>query len=122
MNILIIDDDIDASELLKTFMEQNSHKVLQAYTAKDGLRELLSKKPDAVFLDILLPDASGLDLLKEIKTKDRQTPIIMVTGFKDAENVVRAFREGAFDCLLKPYNYDYLKTDILGKISPKAHQ
>lgn len=120
MNILIIDDDIDAAELLKTFMEQNGHKVIQAFTAKDGMRELFAKKPDAVFLDILLPDGSGLDLLKEIKAKDQDTPIVMVTGFKDAENVVRAFREGAFDCLLKPYNYDYLKTDILGKITPKS--
>ena len=120
MLILIIDDDVDASELLKTFMEQNGHKVLQAYTAQDGTRELFGSKPDAVFLDILLPDANGLDLLKEMKIKDKDLPIVMVTGFKDAENVVRAFRLGAFDCLLKPYNYDYLKNDILGKINPRA--
>jgi len=119
MNILIIDDDLDASELLKTFVEQSGHKVTQAYTAADGMKELVSVKPDAVFLDILLPDASGLDLLKDIKMKDKVTPIIMVTGFKDAENVVRAFREGAFDCLLKPYNYDYLNNDILGKIKAR---
>ena len=122
MQILIIDDDVDAAELLKTFMEQNGHKVMQAFTARDGLKEMAAKKPDAVFLDILLPDASGLDILKEIKSRDRETPIVMVTGFKDAENVVRAFREGAFDCLLKPYNYDYLKSDILGKMGPKARQ
>ncbi|OGR89008.1 MAG: hypothetical protein A3A86_02845 [Elusimicrobia bacterium RIFCSPLOWO2_01_FULL_60_11] len=119
MNLLIIDDDIEASDLLRTFIEQNGHKVLQAYTAADGLKELASKKPDAVFLDIMLPDANGLDLLKQIKSRDKETPIIMVTGFKDADNVVRAFRQGAFDCLLKPYNYDYLMTDILGKITPK---
>ena len=119
MVILIIDDDVDASDLLKAFMEQNGYRVIQSYSAQDGLKELALKRPDAVFLDILLPDANGLDLLKEIKTKDRVTPIVMVTGFKDAENVVRAFREGAFDCLLKPYNYDYLKNDILGKIVPK---
>src|SRR3989344_1255927 len=120
MNILIIDDDIDASELLKTFIEQSGHTVLQAYTAGDGLKELASKKPDVVFLDILLPDANGLDVLKQIKSRDKVTPVIMVTGFKDAENVVRAFREGAFDCLLKPYNYDYLKNDILAKLNPKT--
>ena len=120
MNLLIIDDDPDASDLLKTFMEQNGHKVVQAFTATDGRKALLAKKPDAIFLDILLPDANGLDLLKEFKGTDKETPIIMVTGFKDAENVVRAFREGAFDCLLKPYNYDYLKNDILGKITPKS--
>ena len=120
MVILIVDDDVDASELLKTFMEQNGMKVLQAYTAEDGIKEFTQKKPDAVFLDIMLPDANGLDILKDLKSKDKETPIVMVTGFKDAENVVRAFREGAFDCLLKPYNYDYLKNDILGKIIPKV--
>ena len=119
MNILIIDDDVDAADLLKTFIERNGHKVAQAFTAADGLKELSSKRPDAIFLDIMLPDANGLDVLKQIRARDKETPIIMVTGFKDADNVVRAFREGAFDCLLKPYNYDYLKTDILGKIIPK---
>lgn len=120
MIILIVDDDADSSELLKTFIEQSGHQVIQAFTAADGLKELASKKPDAVFLDIVLPDANGLDILKQIKARDKETPIVMVTGFKDADNVVRAFRQGAFDCLLKPYNYDYLKTDILGKIIPKS--
>lgn len=119
MIALIIDDDVDASELLKTFIEQSGHEVLQAFTAADGLKQLASKKPDALFLDIMLPDANGLDLLKQIKAWDKETPIVMVTSFKDADSVVRAFRLGAFDCLLKPYNLDYLKTDILGKIIPK---
>ena len=119
MDILIIDDDVESSDMLKTFIAQGGHKVLQAYTAADGLKELASNRPDAVFLDIMLPDANGLDLLKQIKARYKDTPVVMVTGFKDADNVVRAFRQGAFDCLLKPYNYDYLKSDILGKISPK---
>ena len=120
MVILIIDDDTDASALLKTFMEQSGFSVIQAYTAQDGVREFETKRPDAVFLDILLPDANGLDVLKKLKAGDKITPIVMVTGFKDAENVVQAFRQGAFDCLLKPYNYDYLKNDILAKITPRA--
>ncbi len=120
MLIQIIDDDAEASDLLKAFMEQDGHQVLQAFTAKDGGAQMSSRRPDVVFLDILLPDANGLDILKDIKSRDKSTPVVMVTGFKDAENVVRAFREGAFDCLLKPYNYDYLKNDILGKIVPKV--
>ena len=113
--LLIIDDDTDTAELLADFLEQSGHRAVKCYTAAEGMQKL-TVQFDAVFLDIILPDKNGIALLKDIKKADSQMPVIMVTGFKDAENVVSAFREGAFDCLLKPFNYDYLKNDILPKL------
>jgi len=119
MLFAVVDDDIEAADLLATFLEQNGHQVVKAFNGEDARKIFSSQNPDGVFLDIVLPDANGIDLLKEFKKSKNQIPIVMVTGFKDAENVVNAFREGAFDCLLKPFNYEYIKNDILPKI-PKG--
>ncbi|OGR82658.1 MAG: hypothetical protein A2902_07510 [Elusimicrobia bacterium RIFCSPLOWO2_01_FULL_64_13] len=119
MRFLIIDDDVDSADVLETFLTQNGHEAVKALSAGDGMEAFRSGNFDAVFLDIVLPDRNGIDLLKEIKKTSQDTPVVMVTGFKDAENVVNAFREGAFDCLLKPFNYEYLKSDIIGRIPLK---
>lgn len=116
MNILIIDDEPDTVEPLTAFLTQNGHQVSKSYTAQEGLKTFTLELPDAVFLDIILPDKNGIELLKEIKIISRETPVIMITGYKDAEKVIHAFREGAFDCLLKPFNLEYLKNDILPRI------
>ena len=122
MLLLVVDDDADIVEFLSSFLELNRHTVLKAYQARQGLEIFRTQKPDAVFLDISLPDQNGLAVLKEMKRLDSETPVIMVTGFKEAENVVTAFREGALDCLLKPFNYDYLKDEILPKIPHRKRQ
>ena len=116
MLLLVVDDDMEAVEYLSTFLVQNGHQVIKTYTGEEGLKMVSARKPDAVFLDIMLPDRNGIGVLKKIKSMDPEMPVIMITGFKDAENVVNAFREGSLDCLLKPYNYDYLKNEILPKI------
>lgn len=116
MLALIVDDDVETNELLEAFLRQNDHQVIKAFTAEEGLKNFTIEQPDIVFLDIMLPDKNGIEILKEIKLIDRETPVVMITGFKDAEKVVSAFREGAFDCLLKPFNYDYLKNDILTRV------
>ncbi len=116
MLALIIDDDIEVMELLSSFLEQNGLDVVKSFTAEDGMKKFQTHHPEVTFLDIMLPDKSGLNLLKEMKKCNKNAPVIMVTGFKDAENVVTAFREGAFDCLLKPFNYEYLKNDILTRL------
>ena len=116
MLLLVVDDDLEGAELLSSFLEDQGHNAIKAYTAQECLELFASKKPEAVFLDIMLPDKNGIEVLKKIKKMNGEIPVIMVTGFKDAENIVSAFREGAFDCLLKPYNYEYLKSDILPRI------
>lgn len=119
MIALIVDDEVGDVEVLETFLKQNGHEILRSYTAQEGLKLFTVHQPDVVFLDIMLPDKNGISLLKEMKTIDKEIPVVMITGFRDAEKVVGAFREGAFDCLLKPFNYDYLKNEILPRIPLK---
>ena len=73
MLTLIIDDDPEICELLESFLSENGHQVIKASTAQDGLKQFTIEQPDVIFLDIVLPDKNGLDLLKEIKTIDLTT-------------------------------------------------
>lgn len=116
MKILIVDDDENILDLLESFLKAQGHQVLRSSAAEEGQRLFFSEKPDILFLDIVLPQKDGIALLKEIKAKEPTATVVMMTGYKDAEKVVSAFREGAFDCLLKPINFDYLKNDILTRV------
>lgn len=117
MRVLVIDDDPDVLEFLKAFFGNLGYETILTTNAKDGLRELVVNQPDLVLLDIRLPDKDGITLLKEIKEIDRQAQVAMITAFKDAERVIEAFRLGALDCLLKPFNIDYIMSNVLPKVT-----
>ena len=118
MKILIIDDDPEIVEMLEVFFKSIGHQVAAAVTASDGIKQVVMYSPDIVFLDIRLPDKDGIEALKEIKKINKNLPVLMITGYKEAEKVIEAFRYGAIDCLLKPFNFDYIK-NILSQIKVK---
>ncbi|HOW27632.1 MAG TPA: response regulator [Elusimicrobiota bacterium] len=120
MNILVIEDDITLLELVKTFLEGKGHDVTVTTRAKEALKLLDEKKPDLVLLDIQLPDQNGLDTLSQIKSRFFDLSVVIMTGFKDAEVVVQAFRRGALDCLLKPLNLDYLQQSIISRVQKSS--
>ena len=64
----------------------------------------------------MLPEKDGLTLLKEMKEIDKEVTIAMITAYKDAERVIEAFRLGAMDCLLKPFNIDYIVNTVLPRV------
>jgi len=116
MRILVIDDDQDVLEFLKSFFSNLGHETILTTNAKDGLKAVVVQQPDLVLLDIRLPDRDGIEVLKEIRDLDRQAQVAMITAFKDAEHVIEAFRLGALDCLLKPFNIDYIMSNVLPKV------
>lgn len=73
-------------------------------------------EPNVIFLDIRLPDRDGIKVLREIKQINKNAPVVIITGYKEAEKVIEAFRYGSADCLLKPFNFDYMK-NLLQQIS-----
>jgi DNA-binding NtrC family response regulator len=116
MNVLVIDDDQDVLEFLQTFFVNLGYKVVTKDNAKDGMKEIVVNQPDLVLLDIMMPDKDGLTLLKEIKELDKEVAVAMITAYKDAERVIEAFRLGALDCLLKPFNLEYIINTVLPKV------
>lgn len=106
--ILMADDDPHFRQLLCYWIEKWGYQVIQAQNGKECL-ELLSQKPDVVLLDVMMPVLDGLDALKEIKKRDEQLPVIMLTADHTVEKAVEAMKLGAYDYLLKPVLEDKLR-------------
>jgi DNA-binding response OmpR family regulator len=101
-HILIIDDEASLRQTMARILQRAGHEVTTAANGKEGLA-LVSEHPfDLLFLDIRMPDISGLELLKDIHAKFPELPVILFTAQPDLNSAVEALRRGAIDYLLKP--------------------
>ena len=111
-NILIIDDEDAILESLETLLELEQYEVSTASDGASGIAALDSKSFDLVLLDLMLPDRSGLDVLEDVRSRDRETPIVMLTAYGSIETAVQAIRLGATDFFTKPWNNEKLLLEI----------
>ena len=88
--ILIIDDEPGILYSLETALERDTTTVVTAKTARLGLAAIAKEKPDAVILDVRLPDMSGLDAFDRIRESDPRLPVIIVTAHGDTETAIQA--------------------------------
>jgi len=79
--ILVVDDEPDFLKLIEVRLEANNYEVATASNGKAGLEAISSYKPDAVLLDILMPEMDGLEVLKEIRKNNKNLPVFMITVF-----------------------------------------
>jgi two-component system nitrogen regulation response regulator GlnG len=100
--ILVIDDDRSVRHLISKAFDDTDVEVMPAASADEGLRLLSGTKPDAVLLDILLPEISGLEVFDRIRSLDNKLPVIFITSLSSSETAIKAMTLGAFDYLLKP--------------------
>lgn len=107
--ILIIDDDADVLAGLAALLSHTGWDVGTAATGQDGLKKFAELSPDIVLLDVNLPDASGIDLLDQMKAYSEETPIIVMSGLGTIDIAVAAMRKGAETFLTKPYDIDNLE-------------
>ncbi len=108
--VLVIDDDLGTRESLR-MMLKDSHTVLLADSARDGLR-FLDDDVDIVFLDYILPDNNGIDVLREIKTSHPAIPVVIITGYGTEELCQKVFRIGAIDYIKKPFDRGEIKAKV----------
>ena len=80
--ILIVDDDPDIVESVTMVLQKNNHEVLQAYGGVEGLEKAKTEKPDAIILDVMMPDKDGYEVCKELKgdANYRDIPILLLTA------------------------------------------
>ena len=108
--LLIVDDDLSLLESLKMHFEEieedgaPSFSVATATSAAAALDVASEMFPSLVILDMMLPDRSGLEILKQLKEICSDAPIIIVTAYHDMETTIRAMKSGAFDYLHKPFS------------------
>ncbi len=99
--LLIIEDDESLASLLQEYLERHGFIVNTLHQGSNAVESVLEKKPDLVILDLMLPDASGLDICKDLRASWRG-PILMLTAMKDDADVVVGLEMGADDYVGKP--------------------
>ena len=100
--LLVIDDDRSVLRLVEKSFEGADVTVLSASNADDGMALIRRETPDALLLDIMLPEANGLELATQIRHLDAKLPIIFITAMNDSDTAIDAMTRGAYDYLLKP--------------------
>jgi two-component system, OmpR family, KDP operon response regulator KdpE len=106
-NILIVDDEPPIRKLLRMGLSSQGYEVLEAPNGKTAL-ELLAKRPALVILDLGLPDIDGLDLLKRIRQRQQNLPVVVLSSRGDEAGKVAALDLGADDYVTKPFGMDEL--------------
>ncbi|MES2295529.1 MAG: methyl-accepting chemotaxis protein [Pseudomonadota bacterium] len=105
MNVLIVDDNEMTRTLLRAILSGNGHKVVgEAGSGKAGLEQALRLKPDLVCLDILMPDANGIDILRQLRRKLPDMAVLMVTGKRDPKTAQECKSIGARGTIIKPFD------------------
>lgn len=117
--ILFIDDEPGSREGLTLLFEREGYQV-EAVAAGEEAISLLSRKVyDVIITDLFLPGVSGIDILKNVKENRLPCNVILITGNATAETAVKAMKEGAFDYITKPVNFEELKL-IVSKAVEKS--
>ena len=107
--LLVVDDEPNVLYSLQKCLSSDTLEVVTAKTAHEGLDLLGKRLPDAVILDVRLPDMSGLDAYDRIRQIDSRLPVIVITAFAKTETAIEAMRRGAFEYLLKPVDFRRLR-------------
>jgi nitrogen regulation protein NR(I) len=107
--LLVIDDEPNLQYSLVKTLQSDALEVTTAATARLGIEAVRAQPPDAVILDVRLPDMSGLDAFDEIRRIDPRLPVIIITAFSTTETAIEATKRGAFDYLLKPVDFRHLR-------------
>ena len=103
--VLIVDDDRMSRSILRTMLLDEGYDVVgEATNGKRGIEMALELKPDVVCLDNIMPEMSGLEVLREIRTQLPQSLILMVSGSANRETVQGALQGGADGFVVKPFN------------------
>ncbi|MFH5832686.1 response regulator [Halalkalibaculum sp. DA3122] len=111
--ILIVEDDMIISMVLERMIEKLNHQIVDTITTgKGAIKAALTTSPDLILMDIQLKDdTDGIDAMREIK-KDRDIPVIYITGNSDLYNQKRAKQLGYLKYMIKPVRMDDLKEAI----------
>jgi len=114
--ILVVDDDKSIRYSL-TRMFEGPYAVLTAQNGEDALARVRDSSPDLVIMDIKMPGRTGIEILKEIKSIDPKSLVILMTAYGTTETAIEAMKHGAFDYIIKPFSIPRMKEMVEKAIS-----
>ncbi len=101
--ILVVDDEKKIVDIVKAYLERDGYKVIVAYDGRLALHMARSESPDLIVLDLMLPEVSGWDVCRTLRTESN-VPIIMLTALGDDSDKIVGLELGADDYVVKPFN------------------
>ncbi len=110
--ILIIEDEESIARVLQLELQFEGYQAEMAHTGTDGLLKYREQQWDLILLDVMLPEMSGIDVLKRIRATELQTPVILLTAKSDVEDKVKGLDLGANDYITKPFDIEELLARI----------
>jgi nitrogen regulation protein NR(I) len=110
--LLIVDDEPNVRYSLEQILQSETLQVITAATAQQGIDAVHQHEPDAVLLDVRLPDFSGLDAFNQIHEYDPRLPVIIMTAHGTTDTAIEAMKRGAFEYLLKPFDLRHLRAVV----------
>jgi DNA-binding NtrC family response regulator len=106
--ILIADDEPSNRAILGQELKHRGYTVETANTGAETLRRTEAWRPDLLILDFMMPDLSGLDVLRELRKKPDDVPVIMITAYGTVDRAVEAMKQGAYDFITRPFEPDHI--------------
>ena len=116
-NILIVDNEPRVCHSLKYLLTAQGYEANMAYTGSEGINRLSQKPYTIAIIDMVMPDISGPDLMEYINSYYPKTLVIAMTGYASTESAVDALRRGAYDYLIKPFEFETLQGIIQNALS-----
>ena len=121
--VLVVDDKPGSIQLLTEYLlRPNGYVPLVATNGRQGLEMALSERPDLIILDLKMPEMSGLEVLRALREKQANVPVILMTAFGSEDDIVAAFRLGAKDYLSKPFRVEEMLAAIERVLSEQRQQ
>lgn len=120
--ILLVDDDRELVDAMRTMLERQGYKVIQAHDGNQGQQAIYSQRPDLVILDMMMPRKGGYPVLEHFKDKPDAPPIIMVTANEGSRHKVYAEYLGVIDYIRKPFAMERLLETVNKALAPKGEK
>ncbi len=111
-HLLIVDNEEKMCHLLKTYLEKQELEIETALSGEEALKKFEQKPFDIVVTDLKMPGKSGLEVLEGIKKQSPETDVLLMTAYATAQTAVEAMKRGAYDYLIKPFDFEELRLKI----------
>ncbi len=117
--ILVVDDDVELSDGLRSVLERQGYRVIQARDGHQGKAQIYNQRPDLVILDMMMPRMGGYPVLEHFRDKPDAPPIIMITANEGSRHKAYAEYLGVVDYLRKPFAMEKLLEAVDRGLNPK---
>src|ERR1700761_148951 len=112
MRLLVVDDDRGLRDVLRRALTLSGYEIVQAASGSEALSEASASVPDAIVLDVGLPDIDGLEVCRLLRREGNRVPVLMLTARDAVSDRIDGLDAGADDYLVKPFDIDELKARL----------